>query len=166
MTLTPPQTYWRKCSSCKKEIPFGKIYQRCSVSTCNARKTDYVFCSVACWDAHLGVENHRESSADENRAPTQQEFERQVQKEKTMTTEAPKRIIVRESSHPIPSASDIETDVLVVVSKVKKLIRDASEFNTSQCAVDELTEIVKKECLRAIENAKTAGRKTVMGRDF
>ncbi|MBX7147881.1 hypothetical protein K1X76_02245 [bacterium] len=60
----------------------------------------------------------------------------------------------------------METDVLVVVSKVKKLIKDVSDYNTSACAVDALTEIVKKECLKAIETAKASGRKTVMGRDF
>ena len=55
---------------------------------------------------------------------------------------------------------------LVVVSKVKKLIRERSSLNTSQCAIDALTQKVVNECSKAIEHAKTAGRKTVMGRDF
>ena len=59
-----------------------------------------------------------------------------------------------------------KTDTLVVVSKVKDLIREQSEFNTSQCCIDALTEKVVRECLNAIEKAKAAGRKTVMGRDF
>ncbi|NBW41597.1 hypothetical protein EBR25_11440 [bacterium] len=57
-------------------------------------------------------------------------------------------------------------DTLVVVSKVKKLIRDLSEFNTSQCAIDVLTERVVEECRQAVEVARSSGRKTVMGRDF
>jgi histone H3/H4 len=146
-SLEPTKTYWRKCSSCKEEISFGKTYQRCSVSTCNQKKTNYVFCSVNCWDAHLGVENHRESSADEHRAPTQAEF----QKEENMSEEA---------------AKSTETEVLVVVSKVKKYIREHSDMNTSQCAIDALTEVVTRQCLQAIENAKSSGRKTVMGKDF
>jgi len=58
------------------------------------------------------------------------------------------------------------TETLVVVSKVKKLIRDRSGLNTSQEAVDALTAMVAVACGRAIEKAKEGGRKTVMGRDF
>ena len=64
------------------------------------------------------------------------------------------------------SSVAIKTDTLVVVSKVKNLIRDQSGYNTSQCAVEALTDIVVRECLNAIEKANQAGRKTVMGRDF
>ena len=63
-------------------------------------------------------------------------------------------------------ASNIQTETLVVVSKVKGLIRQQSELNTSQCAIDALTQVVARECIRAIEQARGAGRKTVMGRDF
>lgn len=64
------------------------------------------------------------------------------------------------------SVDTIKTDTLVVVSKVKGLIRDQSGLNTSQCAVDALTRTVVAECIKAIDRAKEAGRKTVMGRDF
>lgn len=57
-------------------------------------------------------------------------------------------------------------ETLVVVSKVKKLIRSLSGLNTSQCCVDALTERITAEINKGIENAKTAGRKTVMGRDI
>jgi hypothetical protein len=171
-TLADP-TYWKRCSSCKKEIPFGAAYQRCSVSTCNSRKTGLSFCSVNCWDAHLGFANHRESSALEERAPSKAQFlrEQSDQQEKTMSDTTNKRVIVRpsvdeEGSGGVAPVQLMEVDSLVVVSKVKKLIRDQSSFNTSQCAVDALTQVVVKECLRAIESAKANGRKTVMGRDF
>ena len=86
-------------------------------------------------------------------------------------SETNKRTIIRPSvaatdSGAVEAVELMEVDPLVVVSKVKKLIRDQSDFNTSQCAVDALTQIVVKECLRAIESAKANGRKTVMGRDF
>lgn len=61
-------------------------------------------------------------------------------------------------------SSSIET--LVVVSKIKKYIRECSGMNTSKCCVEALSRLVSEECKRGIENAKTSGRKTVMGRDI
>lgn len=58
------------------------------------------------------------------------------------------------------------SDVLVVVSKVKKLIKDKSELNTSASAMLALTKLIETHCERAIENAKKDKRKTVMDRDF
>ena len=55
---------------------------------------------------------------------------------------------------------------LVVVSKVKKMIKEKSGLNTSSNVMDKLTEIIEKECGQAIENAQRDGRKTVMDRDF
>ncbi|MBF0103847.1 MAG: hypothetical protein HQM16_00855 [Deltaproteobacteria bacterium] len=63
------------------------------------------------------------------------------------------------------SYASIKTDTLVVVSKVKQLIKDQSGFNTSTCCIDALTQKVVDECLKAMEHATAAGRKTVMGRD-
>lgn len=57
-------------------------------------------------------------------------------------------------------------NTLVVVSKVKKYIKEQGGLNTSKDAIDQLTTVVARECQRAIENAKTSGRKTVMARDF
>jgi hypothetical protein len=66
---------WRKCTTCKKEIGFSQLYWVCNVSTCNRKRTGLVFCEVACWDAHVPVLNHRESWAEERRAPTEKEYE-------------------------------------------------------------------------------------------
>jgi hypothetical protein len=55
---------------------------------------------------------------------------------------------------------------LVVASKVKKKIKDKSGFNTSAAVFDRLTELVERECEKAIENARRDNRKTVMDRDF
>jgi histone H3/H4 len=55
---------------------------------------------------------------------------------------------------------------LVVASKVKKYIKDKEGLSTSSQAFDQLTYRVQKACLQAIENAKSAKRKTVMDRDF
>lgn len=56
-------------------------------------------------------------------------------------------------------------ETLVVVSKVKNYIKK-SGLNTSASAIEALTKIVENACLKAIESAKQAKRKTVMDRDF
>lgn len=65
---------WVKCNSCKKPIHFGVLYWVCNVSTCNRLRTGLKFCTVSCWDAHLGGMNHRESWAEERTAPTKSEW--------------------------------------------------------------------------------------------
>jgi hypothetical protein len=65
-------SFWRRCSSCKKEIGFTRTYWSCNVSTCNRKRTGLVFCTTSCWDAHLPLMNHRESWAEERRAPTRE----------------------------------------------------------------------------------------------
>jgi histone H3/H4 len=57
-------------------------------------------------------------------------------------------------------------DVLVVASKVKKLIREKSGMNTSAEVLETLSRKVEALCTDAIERAKADGRKTVKGRDF
>jgi histone H3/H4 len=58
------------------------------------------------------------------------------------------------------------SEVLVVASKVKALIKKQSEMNTSSNVMEALTKIVEREVSRAIERAKADKRKTVMDRDF
>lgn len=57
-------------------------------------------------------------------------------------------------------------EVLVVTSKVKKLIRDQGECNTSAETIDMLSKAVERLCAKGVENAKADGRKTVMARDI
>ena len=57
-------------------------------------------------------------------------------------------------------------DVLVVASKVKKYIKENGGMNTSGSSMEALTKCVEDLCLKAIEHAKSDGRKTVMDRDF
>lgn len=58
------------------------------------------------------------------------------------------------------------SDILVVTSKVKKLIREKSGMNTSQETIERLSLAVARLIERGIENAKADKRKTVMGRDI
>ncbi len=147
------QSYWRKCTSCKKEIPLGTIYWVCNVSTCNRKRTGLVFCSVSCWDAHVPVLNHRDSWAEERKSP----FKNQLESEK----------IKMENLTPTTSTgTSSENDTLVVVSKLKNYIRTQSGMNTSGDVADILSDKVRILCDGAIENAKQQGRKTVMAKDF
>lgn len=57
-------------------------------------------------------------------------------------------------------------EILVVVSKIKKKIKEKSGMNTSSSAMEALTRIVERECEKAASNAQADGRKTVMDRDF
>jgi histone H3/H4 len=57
-------------------------------------------------------------------------------------------------------------DVLIVVSKLKAYVRARSGMNTSDSAVDILSDIVRELCDAAIRKAAAEGRKTVMDRDF
>jgi hypothetical protein len=62
--------------------------------------------------------------------------------------------------------SDVEDkDVLIVVSKLKKYIKDRSGFNTSDQIVDLLSDHVRAICDEAIRAAARNDRKTVLERD-
>ena len=60
----------------------------------------------------------------------------------------------------------MSVDVLVVTSKVKKLIKEKGEMNTSAATVEVLSRAIEKLCMKGIESAKADGRKTVMDRDI
>lgn len=149
---------WKKCSACKKDILLGHKYYECSVSTCTGERTGYVFCSVPCWEVHLPAAKHRSAGAVEKLAPK--------------TLEA-KRIVVGTSASAVGSStsnskitSSMSNEVLVVVSKMKQYIRDTSEFNTSEDVNYILSNMIRIACDRAIEKARSQGRKTVMAKDF
>ena len=55
---------------------------------------------------------------------------------------------------------------LVVVSKIKKFIKDSSGMNTAGDCADALSTLIANELTKAVERAKTSGRKTVMARDI
>tara|TARA_R110000868_G_scaffold117600_13_gene312452 strand:- start:21024 stop:21476 length:453 start_codon:yes stop_codon:yes gene_type:complete len=146
--------FWRKCSTCKKEIGFNAIYQKCSVSTC--RKN--VYCSVTCWDVHNPIMNHKSSWAEEERAPS---------KEQAASEREPRRIIVSAAKPTISSSSnDFPIDTLIVASKLKNYIKEKHDMNTSANVMDKLSELVRELSDQAVIRARQDGRKTLMDRDF
>jgi hypothetical protein len=76
--MSDASAFWKRCSTCKKEIPFQATYWACNVSTCNRQpRTALAFCSVGCWDAHVPMLRHRDAWAEEQRAPRREVWERQ-----------------------------------------------------------------------------------------
>lgn len=140
---------WKTCATCKKPIPFGAKYWRCSVSTCNSGRFQLAFCSVACWDAHVPGMNHRQNVwAVEEKAPASAQPE-------------PERRLVR---GPAPAADPEE--VLIIASRLKDWVRDQSGFNTSADVMEALSDLVRDATRDAILRARAEGRKTVMARDY
>ena len=90
---------WKKCSSCKKPIAFRALYWVCNVSTCNRKRTGLVFCTVACWDAHQPMMNHRESWAEERKAPSPEEWT-QILAEEAMPVKRVRKPVAEASSTP------------------------------------------------------------------
>lgn len=176
---------WMRCSACKRDIAFGALHWVCSVSTCNRHNTNYKFCTVACWDSHVATLRHRDAWAVEARAPSRDTYERERDltatvelKPMTSARPAPAPAPVVRTSAPAPAApssaapaaapitlAEAEDEVLIVVSKMKKYIRERSGMNTSDAVADELSEHVRAICDAAIRTAAADGRKTVLDRD-
>lgn len=152
---------WRRCSACKQPIALGADHYVCSVSTCNRKRTGMVFCSVSCWEVHLPVANHRKAWAIDAKAPTTAE---EPGKPETPKREA-RRTVVRDTA-PSPTASDGPREILIVASRLKDYIRARADFNTSERALAPLSDLVRLVCDEAIENARRAGRRTVLDRDI
>jgi hypothetical protein len=158
---------WRRCSSCKGTIDFDDQYYVCSVSTCNRRATNFAFCSVECWDAHLSTIPHRDSWAEERRAPPLPASAR-----KPATGDAgprePRRILVSTpgaSGTGSASKNSAPREVLIIASRLKDYVRARSGYNTSDSVLDPLSELVRRAIDDAIDAARREGRKTVLDRD-
>ena len=166
---TAKREHWRLCSICKKPIPFGGAYYRCSVSTCNRKRTALSFCSVACWDAHVPTMRHRDAWAEEATAPTltaylASEAER-VRREETKNTRRIPRPGAEELARALPKRADAPRETLVVMSKLKAYIKARGDMRTSDGVAEALSDILRTVCDEAIDRARTDGRQTVLDRD-
>jgi len=164
---------WKRCGVCKRDLGFEAEFYECSVSTCTTGRGHPVFCSVACWDQHVPVMRHRDAWAEQKRSPSRAQWEATQdggdsgRSAVAASDGAPRRIVVdaRTPGRATPESA-IPGDVLVVASKLKAYIRARSGMNTSESVMDELSAIVRGHADRAIEHARSEGRKTVMDRDF
>jgi histone H3/H4 len=110
---------------------------------------------------------HRDAWAEKAKAPTREQYlaelaeEREEEASKMAADEADKqRRIVGLSDDGLPK------EALVVVSKLKSYVKARSGMSTSDGAMDVLSNHLRNLCDEAIRHAGTAGRKTVMDRDF
>lgn len=172
---------WMKCTECRTEIPYGAVYWQCSVSTCNRSRMPLYFCSVVCWDSHMGSARHRDAWAEEVRAPTKEAWSKQQAAAPSPpaptpapspATAAPVRRVVGDASPVTAAAAEgvklsevTDRDVLIVVSKMKKYIKDRSGFNCSDAVAEYLSDHVRAVCDEAIRAAARDERKTVLDRD-
>ena len=162
MDGTPDASTWRVCSACKKPILWNESYWVCSVSSCNRARSPYVFCRIECWDSHVPVMNHRDAWAEERVAPS-----------RPRPTTAPAPLVTRPLGAPTAAEPASRTaapapdlDVLIVVSKLKKYVRDKHGLSTSDQVIAVLSDRVRELCDDAAEKSRHAGRKTLMDRDF
>jgi hypothetical protein len=163
---TEDASIWKRCNNCKKPIAFAADYFTCNVSTCNRKGTDFAFCSVSCWDAHVPVLRHRDAWAEEQRAPTAAEWAARQRAETERVAESRPRPVGAGAPASSGGGEAIPNDVLVVVSKLKAYIRARSGMNTSDGVTDVLSDRLRALCDQAIEQARAMGRKTVLDRDF
>lgn len=152
--------HWRRCSVCKNPIELAETFWVCNVSTCNRKRTALAFCSVDCWEVHLPGANHREAWAVEKRAPATREAE-DVAGER-----APRRRVAPAKASALSAGGQDSGDVLIVASRLKDFVKSRSGYNTSDRVLEPLSEIVRRVCERAIENARSEGRMTLLDRDI
>ena len=173
---------WLKCTACKNPIPFNATHWVCSVSTCNRPKFPLVFCTVSCWDSHVADARHRESWAVEAQAPNKAQWEADHAHAPTPAPKpvAPAAPVVRRVVGDVPSApvaasvaasgsvnlqEVVDNEMLVVVSKMKKYIKDRSGMNCGDAVAELLSEHIRAICDEAIRVAARNERKTVLERD-
>lgn len=171
--------HWKLCNQCKNEIGFASGYYVCSVSTCRRKATDFAFCTVECWEAHVPLFRHRDSWAEERRSPSRAEAEREERASESERTAVPSKTRADPSPATRPTVGideerpplelrdrgEIPEDILVVASKLKAYVRARSGMNTSDGVLPAFSRILRDLCDDAIRRAYDDGRKTVMDRD-
>jgi hypothetical protein len=158
------ESFWRRCSTCKREIRFDAPYWACSVTTCNRQGNAFVFCMVSCWDAHVPTMRHREAWAEEKRSPRREDWE-------AVRTQPPPRdpqpaTAAAEQPSPAAEPAEIPREILIIASRLKQYVRACSGMNTSDSVMEVLSRRVRALCDDAILRAREDGRKTLMDRDF
>ena len=174
---------WRTCSACKNPIPFHATHWVCSVSTCTRPRTGYVFCTVSCWDSHVADARHRDAWAVEARAPSKDAWQKELAasppEPAPAKPAAPVQPAVRRvvgdaaASSPAPATASasiglndiVDREILIVVSKMKKYIKDRSGMNCGDAVVEVLSDHVRAICDESIRAAARDERKTVLERD-
>ncbi len=174
---------WLKCSACRNPIPFNAAHWVCSVSTCNRARTRLVFCTVPCWDSHVAMLRHRDAWAVDAKAPSKEAWEREiasgavdVEVPKPAAAPAVRRMVGDAGPSAVTTSTvvsgdggvkllEAEREMLIVVSKMKKYIKDRSGMNCGDAVAEMLSDHVRAICDESIRAAGRDERKTVLDRD-
>jgi hypothetical protein len=176
---------WRICTACKNTISYGATHWVCSVSTCNRPRMGMVFCTVSCWDSHVADARHRDAWAVEAHAPSKEAWQRELAANppepapakpvqpaqpavRRVVAEAPvasSAVSSSSSSSSVAMNEVVDREMLVVVSKMKKYIKDRSGMNCGDAVADVLSEHLRAICDESIRAAARDERKTVLERD-
>jgi hypothetical protein len=109
---------------------------------------------------------HREAWAEAVQAPTREEWElQQIEEAARAAKPLEERTVNDGNAENAGGGASAPQEVLIVVSKLKAYIKAKSGMNTSDGIVPVLSDLVREICDRAIESAKSDGRKTVLDRD-
>jgi hypothetical protein len=178
------QATWRHCNMCKAGIGFEAEYFTCSVSTCNRKRTGLFFCSLACFEAHLPTARHRDAWAERQRSPSvaaarpsarrKSGGRRGCRSGRPEPALPPRHRAARLAALPPDRATlgrrtsrgEPGADVLIVVSKLKKYVRDRSGMNTSDGVVPILSDHLRELCREAIRHGRAGRSPHVLDRDF
>ncbi|HEX4452598.1 MAG TPA: hypothetical protein VH143_17090 [Kofleriaceae bacterium] len=141
----------------------------------------YVFCTVSCWDSHVADARHRDAWAVEARAPSKDAWQRELAtsppdpapKPVAQAPSAPivRRIVGDAPSAPVVATSNValndivDRDILIVVSKLKKYIKDRSGMNCGDAVAEVISDHVRALCDESIRAAGRDERRTVLERD-
>ena len=178
-------TFWRRCSNCKREIGFSAPYWTCNVSTCNRKSSTFIFCTVDCWQSHVPTMRHRDAWAEEQRSPSREQWSGARTESPgpaaasvsrtSRSAEAPgspgepRRTVVKppeSSGAAAPLSADVPREILIVASKLKQYVKARSDLSTSDAVMRRLSDLVRRLCDDAIVRAREEGRKTLLDRDF
>lgn len=164
--MSTPDSF-KVCSICRTPIAYGAQYYACSVSTCRSKRTGLFFCSLPCFEAHLPEMRHRDAWAEQERAPTRDQVAAELAREAAAARESDSAPERRRIVGQVPSpTAPVDKEVLVVVSKLKKFVKDQSGMNTSDSAISVLSDHLRWLSVEALRKAAEDGRKTVMDRDY
>lgn len=178
MSLPTEDGTWKRCNICKSPIAYQAEYFVCTVSTCNRKRTGLNFCSLPCFEAHLPTARHRDAWAERQRAPSASEWRAALAAEAAPAPAASAASAASAATAargaeprpaqppPAPEGGADEHEILVVVSKLKKYVRDWSGMNTSDAAMKVLSDHLRELCREATRQAGADGRRTVLDRDF
>jgi histone H3/H4 len=120
---------------------------------------------------------HRDAWAVEAKAPTKEAWERELAENPPepagpapAAAPAPRRVVGAASPTAAAAAEGVqlanaEREILIVVSKLKKYIKDRSGMNCSDAVAEVLSDHVRAICDDSIRAAARDERKTVLDRD-